>query len=132
MYLYAVGFFAVMGPPGTPDAIAKKVSDDLGVVLAKPEMVKRFEDIASYINPMSPTALRDYIKTEQALWKPEDQQGSRDPSRYAEADGAARRSLRSSAALLVLSVPVRADDYPSKAITGMIDLLFPRWRSTKA
>ena len=33
-------------------------------------MKKRFEDIASYINPMSPTELRDYIRTEQALWKP--------------------------------------------------------------
>ncbi|MEA2982459.1 MAG: hypothetical protein QOF09_4282 [Alphaproteobacteria bacterium] len=66
----AVGFFALMGPPGTPEPIARKVSDDLRTVLAKPEMVKRFEDIASYINPMSPTELRDYIRTEQASWKP--------------------------------------------------------------
>ena len=31
---------------------------------------QRFEDIASYINPMSPTELRDYIRAEQSLWKP--------------------------------------------------------------
>ncbi len=66
----ALGFFAVMGPPGTPEPIAKKVSDDLREVLKEPVMVKRFEDIASYINPMSPTELRSYIQTEQALWKP--------------------------------------------------------------
>ena len=59
-----------MGPPGTPEPIAKKVSDDLREVLKEPVMVKRFEDIASYINPMSPTELRSYIQTEQALWKP--------------------------------------------------------------
>ena len=52
----------VMGPPGTPEPIAKKVSEDLRAVLTKPVMVKRFEDIASYINPMSPTELRDYIR----------------------------------------------------------------------
>jgi tripartite-type tricarboxylate transporter receptor subunit TctC len=66
----ALGFFAMMGPPGMPEAIAKKVSDDLRTVLAEPAMKKRFEDIASYINPMSPSELRDYIRTEQALWKP--------------------------------------------------------------
>jgi len=31
---------------------------------------KRFEDIASYINPMSPAELLAYIRGEQALWKP--------------------------------------------------------------
>jgi tripartite-type tricarboxylate transporter receptor subunit TctC len=66
----ALGFFALMGPPGTPEPVAKKVSDDLRAVLKEPVMVKRFEDIASYINPMSRAELRDYIHTEQALWKP--------------------------------------------------------------
>jgi len=66
----ALGWFALMGPPGTPEPIAKKVSDDLRIVLKQPAMIKRFEDIASYINPMSPTELRDYIRAEQALWKP--------------------------------------------------------------
>jgi tripartite-type tricarboxylate transporter receptor subunit TctC len=66
----ANGFFALMGPPGTPEPVARKVSDDLRKVLGEPAMVKRFEDIASYINPMSPTELRDYIRTEQSLWKP--------------------------------------------------------------
>jgi tripartite-type tricarboxylate transporter receptor subunit TctC len=66
----ALGFFAVMGPPGTPEPVARKVSDDLRAVLSEPGMQKRFEDIASYINPMSPAELLAYIRTEQALWKP--------------------------------------------------------------
>ena len=50
--------------------VAKKISDDLRAVLSEPALKKRFEDIASYINPMSPAELRDYIRTEQSLWKP--------------------------------------------------------------
>ena len=40
------------------------------IVLADPAMKKRFTDIASYINPMNPSELQNYIRTEQALWKP--------------------------------------------------------------
>jgi tripartite-type tricarboxylate transporter receptor subunit TctC len=66
----ALGFFALMGPPGMPEALAKKVSDDLRAVLDEDATKKRFEDIASYINPMSPGELLAYIRGEQALWKP--------------------------------------------------------------
>jgi len=66
----ALGWFALMGPPGTPEAATRKISDDLKIVLAEPAIRKRFEDIASYSNPMSPAELKSYIQTEQALWKP--------------------------------------------------------------
>jgi tripartite-type tricarboxylate transporter receptor subunit TctC len=66
----ALGFFALMATPGTPPPIAKKISDDLRAVLSEPEMQKRFEDIASYTNPMTPAELVAFIQTEQALWKP--------------------------------------------------------------
>jgi tripartite-type tricarboxylate transporter receptor subunit TctC len=66
----ALGFFALMGPPGTPEPIASKVSEDLRAVLSEPATIKRFEDVASYINPMSPAELLTYVRTEQALWKP--------------------------------------------------------------
>lgn len=66
----ALGFFALMGPPGTPAPIAAKISDDLRAVLNDPATKKRFEDIASYVNPMSGAELLAYIRTEQALWKP--------------------------------------------------------------
>jgi tripartite-type tricarboxylate transporter receptor subunit TctC len=66
----ALGFFALMGPPGTPEPIARKVSEDLRTVLSDPAMKRRFEEIASYINPMTPAELRGYIATEQGLWRP--------------------------------------------------------------
>ncbi len=66
----ALGWFALMGPPGTPEPVAKKISDDLRTVLSEPAMKKRFEDVASYVNPMSSDELLAYIRTEQALWKP--------------------------------------------------------------
>jgi tripartite-type tricarboxylate transporter receptor subunit TctC len=66
----ALGWFALMGTPGSPEPIAKKISDDLRIVLSDPALKKRFEDIASYTNPMSPDELKAYIRTEQALWKP--------------------------------------------------------------
>jgi tripartite-type tricarboxylate transporter receptor subunit TctC len=66
----ALGWFALMGPPGTPEPIARKVSDDLREILNDPAVKTRFEDIASYVNPMAPDDLRNYIRSEQALWKP--------------------------------------------------------------
>jgi tripartite-type tricarboxylate transporter receptor subunit TctC len=66
----ALGFFALMGPPGTPAPIAAKISDDLRAVLSEGATKQRFEDIASYIHPMAPAELLSYIRTEQALWKP--------------------------------------------------------------
>jgi tripartite-type tricarboxylate transporter receptor subunit TctC len=66
----ALGWFALMGPPAMPQSVAQKVSDDLRVVLSQPEIKQRFTTVASYINPMTPAQLLDYIHTEQALWKP--------------------------------------------------------------
>src|SRR5712691_1153436 len=70
LVLRALGFFALMGPPGTPEPIASKISDDLRAVLSEPATKTRFEDIASYVNPMAPAELLAYVRTEQALWKP--------------------------------------------------------------
>jgi tripartite-type tricarboxylate transporter receptor subunit TctC len=66
----ALGWFALMGPPGTPEPIAKKISEDLKIVLAQPELKQKFQDIASYTQPMSQAELVAYIREEQALWKP--------------------------------------------------------------
>jgi tripartite-type tricarboxylate transporter receptor subunit TctC len=66
----ALGWFALMGPPGLPAELAKKISEDLREVMADATMKKRLQDIASYPAAMSPIELRDYIRAEQALWKP--------------------------------------------------------------
>jgi tripartite-type tricarboxylate transporter receptor subunit TctC len=66
----ALGWFALMGPPGMSEELAKKISEDLRAVMGEAAMKKRLQDIASYTTPMSPAELRDYIRGEQALWKP--------------------------------------------------------------
>ena len=66
----ALGWFALMAPPGTPAPIAAKISADLRVVLDQPELKKRFQDIASYTRPMTPAEMLAYIREEQELWRP--------------------------------------------------------------
>ena len=62
----ALGWFALMAPPGTPAPIAMKISADLRAVLNQPELKKRFEDIAS-TRPMTPGELLAYIREEKEL-----------------------------------------------------------------
>jgi tripartite-type tricarboxylate transporter receptor subunit TctC len=66
----AVGWFALMAPPGTPEPIARKVSDDLRAVLARPELQQRYRDLATYARPMTPTELLAFARDEQQRWKP--------------------------------------------------------------
>ena len=66
----ASGWQALVAPVGTPESIVHKISDDLRAVLSEGATKQRFEDIASYIHPMSPAELLACIRTEQALWKP--------------------------------------------------------------
>ena len=53
----AVGWLALMAPPGTPAALARKISDDLRGVLAQPEFRKRYEELGTYIQPTTPEEL---------------------------------------------------------------------------
>ena len=66
----AMGWFALMAPPKTPEAIARKASDDLRKVLDEPELQKRFDDLGTYIRPMSQAELAAFIAAEQTTWAP--------------------------------------------------------------
>jgi tripartite-type tricarboxylate transporter receptor subunit TctC len=66
----ALGWFALMAPPGTPETIARKISEDLRFVLEQADLKQRFQDMASYSRPMGPRELLAYIRDEQRLWKP--------------------------------------------------------------
>jgi tripartite-type tricarboxylate transporter receptor subunit TctC len=66
----AMGWFALMAPPGTPEPIARKVSADLRTVLAQPEAVRRLTEIGTYLEPMSPDELVSFIRKQQQAWKP--------------------------------------------------------------
>jgi tripartite-type tricarboxylate transporter receptor subunit TctC len=66
----AMGWFALMAPPGTPAPLAAKISADLRTVLAKPELKKRFEDLGTYIRPTTPEELKAFIYEQQQIWRP--------------------------------------------------------------
>jgi tripartite-type tricarboxylate transporter receptor subunit TctC len=68
--LVAMGWFAMMAPPKTPDAVARKVSDDLRAVLGNPELKKRFHDLGTYLKPMTQAELASFIEAEQKTWAP--------------------------------------------------------------
>jgi tripartite-type tricarboxylate transporter receptor subunit TctC len=66
----AMGWFALIAPPGTPQAIARKISDDLRTVLGRPELKQRFLELGSYTHPMTPNELTAFIRSQQELWRP--------------------------------------------------------------
>jgi tripartite-type tricarboxylate transporter receptor subunit TctC len=66
----AMGWFALMAPPGTPPPLASKISADLRTVLAGPELKKRFEDLGTYLRPGTPEELTAFILEQQRIWRP--------------------------------------------------------------
>jgi tripartite-type tricarboxylate transporter receptor subunit TctC len=66
----AMGWFALMGPPGMPQAVARKASNDLRAVLSQPQLQYRFTELGTYVHPRSPDELAAFIESQQQLWKP--------------------------------------------------------------
>jgi tripartite-type tricarboxylate transporter receptor subunit TctC len=66
----ALGWFVLMAPMGTPEAIIRKVNEDLNMVLAKPELKQKFQDLGAFVRPMSPAQTGDFIAKEQQTWRP--------------------------------------------------------------
>ena len=66
----ALGWMALMGTPGTPEPLARKISDDLRHVLTQPELKKRLEDLGTYVRPTPPPGLTAYIREQQRVWGP--------------------------------------------------------------
>ena len=66
----ASGWFVLVASPGTPASVAKKISDDLRVVLAEPEVKEKFSALGVSTRSLSPQQLEDFIHSEQQLWMP--------------------------------------------------------------
>ena len=66
----ATGWFALVSPPGTPQAIARKISDDLRTVLGRPELKQRLLELGGYTRPMTPDELSSFIGSQKDLWRP--------------------------------------------------------------
>ena len=65
-----VAWFALLTPAGTPDAIVRKVSQDLQAVLKHPAIKEKFETLGVYARPTSPAEAAEFIRSERQLWKP--------------------------------------------------------------
>ena len=66
----SAGWLAMVAPPGTPENIVRKVSDDLKIILGNPEVRSKLAAVGSYARPMSPQDTTDFIQTEQRTWGP--------------------------------------------------------------
>jgi tripartite-type tricarboxylate transporter receptor subunit TctC len=64
------GWLALMAPAGTPAPIVAKISADLAVALAHPEVRDKLATLGTYVRALSPAETTDFIKREQALWWP--------------------------------------------------------------
>jgi len=75
----ARGWLALVAPLGTPDAIVRKVSEDLRKVASDPAVKAKLAATGNYTDPMSPAELLSFIRSEQQLWKPVLEQIARNP-----------------------------------------------------
>ena len=65
----AMGWMALMAPPGTPEGVARKISDDLRTILAS-DLGKRLDQLGTYVNPTTPAELTSFIAEQQRIWRP--------------------------------------------------------------
>ncbi len=66
----AKGWFALLAPTGTPDAVTAKLGRDLGIVLAATEVQQKFAALGTFVHPMTQSELASFISSEQKTWKP--------------------------------------------------------------
>ena len=66
----ATGWQAVVVPNGTPEAVINKASTDLRAVLVKPEIKDKLAARGSFVRPMTPQEVLNYINDQQTLWRP--------------------------------------------------------------
>jgi tripartite-type tricarboxylate transporter receptor subunit TctC len=66
----AIGWLALMAPPGTPKPIADKFSADLRAVLGNSEVQARFRQLGSFMRTTTPEELLSFIQEQVATWRP--------------------------------------------------------------
>jgi tripartite-type tricarboxylate transporter receptor subunit TctC len=66
----AMGWQGLVAPPGTPEAIVRKVSGDLRKVMTDPTLQAQLAGRGSYAVPMSPAEVTTFIHDQQQQWAP--------------------------------------------------------------
>jgi tripartite-type tricarboxylate transporter receptor subunit TctC len=64
----AVAWFAIVGPPRTPSAIAEKVGADVREALKLPEVQKRLAELSAEPMALGPADTRAFIRQETERW----------------------------------------------------------------
>jgi len=64
----AVAWFAIVGPPRTPSAIAEKVGADVREALKLPEVQKRLAELSAEPMALGPADTRAFIRRETERW----------------------------------------------------------------
>jgi tripartite-type tricarboxylate transporter receptor subunit TctC len=62
-------WFALVAPPGTPDAVVQKVNADLAKALGQPELRTRFLELGAEPQGGTTAATAAFIKDEEARWR---------------------------------------------------------------
>ena len=66
----AVGRQCVVAPVGTPQAIVRRISDDLRAVLVRAEIKDKIVARGGYVHPASPAEAETFVRKQQELWQP--------------------------------------------------------------
>jgi tripartite-type tricarboxylate transporter receptor subunit TctC len=64
------GWSILVAPHGTPPPVVQKINDDLRTALARPALIRKFEELGNYTRPMTPQQLSDFVRSERELWGP--------------------------------------------------------------
>jgi tripartite-type tricarboxylate transporter receptor subunit TctC len=64
-----IGWFAVLAPTGTPQAIVERVNRDVNAAMKMPDVVARMAELGVYPNPGSVKDAQDFLAKERVLWK---------------------------------------------------------------
>ena len=66
----AVGWQCAVSPVGTPQAIVRRISDDLRAVLVRPEIKDKIAARGGYVHPAGPAEAEAFVRSQQELWQP--------------------------------------------------------------
>jgi tripartite-type tricarboxylate transporter receptor subunit TctC len=68
---FFVGAWTILlAPKGTPEAIIRKVHDDMKAVLDEPEMQAKLALNGGYVRHLTPTEITAFVQNEQKTWRP--------------------------------------------------------------
>ncbi len=66
----STGWFALVAPKGTPDAIVQQAHRDLNAVLEMPSVKDKLSGLGNIVRPMSIADTEAYLRKEQEVWRP--------------------------------------------------------------